>query len=61
MRLTARPVWKLKPIEGFRFPRKGDPFSTSPLKHGGGAFSSLLPFTACMSLTRAVKLRHEVE
>jgi hypothetical protein len=28
--------WKLKPIKGFRFLRKGDPFSTSPMKHGGG-------------------------
>ena len=27
---------KLKPIEGFRFLRKGHPFSTSPMKHGGG-------------------------
>jgi hypothetical protein len=29
------PEWKLKPIEGLSFPRKGDPFSTSPMKHGG--------------------------
>ena len=29
-------LWKLKPIEGFRFLRKGIPFSTIPMKHGGG-------------------------
>jgi hypothetical protein len=29
-------VWKLKPIEGFLFPRKGNPSLTSPMKHGRG-------------------------
>jgi hypothetical protein len=31
--------WKLKPFEGFRFPRKGNPSLTSPVKHGGGEVS----------------------
>jgi len=35
-------LWKLKPIEGFRFLRKGIPFSTIPMKHGGGLRSLLV-------------------
>src|SRR5580658_2206810 len=43
-------LWKLKPIKGFRFPRKGDPsFETIPMKPGGGqvSISSSQPCIAC--------------
>jgi hypothetical protein len=32
-------IRKLKPIKGFRFPRKGDPFSTSPHETRRGLLS----------------------
>jgi hypothetical protein len=53
------PTWNLKPIEGFRFPRKGDPFSTYP-EHGGGAGFLALPSPTAhlVGIFRATKSSH---
>ena len=50
-------TWKLKPIQGFRFPRKGHPSLTSPMKHGGG-ISDSSSRSACMTSDLSLSSRH---